>query len=279
MMQDVRSIPVAPRRIRVRPLLAHRWPLLAFGGVLCIVGSLLAWLMFLQAGGKWSDSARLDRGPCGIVTGTVQEVGPAFEDAGRTLHWVRYGFRWQAPGDGVELRGTSFVLAPPPQVGDDVDVEVLVAEPNRSRIVGGLHMLDRSYLHASFWLSAMVAPGGLLLLGWLAAAFRLRHVLVHGDVSVGRLRRVEPVPLVLPQMLRVEYEFRDHQAIARRSAHWVRVHGALGRRLLARGPGAAEPLPVLHDRQFPQHSRLLLPQDFLPPCTNTNDALSEHGVP
>ena len=278
-MQDVRSIPPAPRRIRLRPLLAHRWPLLAFGSVLCVLGTLLAWLMFLQAGGKLSDTARLDDGPCGVVSGTVRKVGPPFVDRGAPLHWVHYDFTWQADTHSLHMNGSSFVTAPPPAVGDTVEVQVLVEEPNRNRILGSMHMIDRNYLHPQFWFAALVAPGCLLLLGWLAGAFQLRHVLVHGDVSVGRVLRVDAIPLVLPQMLRIDYEFRDHRAIVRRRGHWVRVHGALGARLLAAGQQPThEPMPVLHDRQDPSRSRMLLPQDFLPETTHPSFPLSENGV-
>lgn len=278
MMQDVRSIPPAPRRVRPGPLVAHRWPLLAAGGALTALGGLVAWLMFLQQGGKYSDSVRLDRGPCAIVTGTVQHVGAPFVQGDRTLRWVGYEFAWLADPHAITLMGQSFVPEPAPAAGDHVDVEVLVDEPHRSRIVGGLAMIDRAYLHPRFWLAAVVAPGGLLLLGWLAGAFQLRHVLVHGDVSIGRVVALAPVPLVLPQMLRIDYEFRDHRAIVRRAGHWVRLHGALGMRLLEARRRGAEPLPVLHDRHDPQRSRVVLPEDFLPESTATPGALSENGV-
>jgi hypothetical protein len=279
MMQEVRSIPPAPRRIRLRPLLAHRWPLLTIGGGLCVLGSLVAWLMFLQTGGKYSDTARLDRGPCERVHGTTLSVGAPFEDGGRTWRCVHYEFRWQANGHDLQLTNDSFVPGHALERGTAVDIDVLPQEANVNRIVGGALLMDRGYLHPQFWFAAAVAPGALLLLGWLAGAFQLRHVLVHGDVSVGYVTAVEPVPLVLPQMLRVDYRFRDHRAIARRGRHWVRVHGELGTRLLAADPLlGVEPLPVLHDRRMPNQSRVLLPQDFLPEPTASKDALSENGV-
>lgn len=279
MMHEVRSIPPAPRRIRLRPLLAHRWPLLAVGGAMCVLGSLVAWLMFLQIGGKFSDTARLDRGPCELVTGTVLAAGAPFQDGGRTWRCVHYRFRWLANGHDLELTGDTFVAGDAPPIGGDVDVEVLAQEANVNRIRGGALMIDRGYLHPQFWFGAVVAPGALLLLGWLAGAFQLRHVLVYGDVSVGYVIAVEPVGFVLPQMLRVDYRFRDHRAIARRNRHWVRVHGDLGARLLRARPDLGiEPLPVLHDRRQPNLSRLLLPQDFLPESTTSQDALSENGI-
>ncbi len=279
MMHEVRSIPPAPRRIRLRPLLAHRWPLLALGGAMCVLGSLVAWLMFLQMGGKFSDTARLDRGPCEVVAGKVLAIGVPFQDGGRTWSCVHYEFHWLANHHDLHLTGDSFVPTNAPAVGSSIEVEVLPEECNVNRIRGGVLLMDRGYLHPQSWFATVVAPGALLLLGWLAGAFQLRHVLVHGDVSVGYVIAVEPVPLVLPQMLRVDYRFRDHRAIARQNRHWVRVHGDLGARLLRpdRELGV-EPLPVLHDRRQPDQSRLLLPQDFLPATTYPNDALSENGI-
>lgn len=279
MMQDVRSIPPAPRRIRLRPLLAHRWPLLASGGVLGVLGTLVAWLMFLQIGGKFSDTERLDRGPVQTIPGTVLSVGEPFADGGRTWRRVAYEFPWLPHGQSVKLNGVSFVADAAPAVGATVDVEVLLEEANKNRLRGGVLLMDRGYLHPQFWFTTVVAPGVALLIAWLVGAFQLRHVLVHGDVSVGHVIATAPVPLVLPQMLLVEYQFRDHRAIARRNRHWVRVHGELGARLL-QGPlaGSVEPLPVLHDRLQPNHSRMLLPQDFLPDHANAKDALSENGV-
>lgn len=279
MMQDVRSIPPAPRRIRLRPLVAHRWPLLAIGSGLCVLGTLVAWLMFLQIGGKFSDSVRLDRGPCEAATGTVLAVGEPFPDGGRTWRCVRYQFAWRPHGQEVKLTGESFVAYEPPLVGAAVDVDVLREEANLNRLRGGVLLMDRGYLHPQFWLGSVVAPGALLLLGWLVGAFQLRHVLVHGDVSVGYVIATAPVPLVVPQMMLVEYQFRDHRAIARRNRHWVRVHGDLGVRLLQRqAPTGIEPLPVLHDRRQPNQSRLLLPQDFLPDHVHPKDSWSENGV-
>ncbi|CAN0501312.1 unnamed protein product, partial [Discosporangium mesarthrocarpum] len=124
--------------------------------------------------------------------------------------------------------------------------------------------MSRSWLYARFWLASAVAPGALILLGWLAGLFQLRRVLMHGDVSAGRVLGVRPVRWILPEMLVVQYEFRDHRATIRRNRHWVRAHGALGSRLLHHpSPRVNDALPVLHDRRLPQWNRILLPQDFL----------------
>jgi hypothetical protein len=151
-------------------------------------------------------------------------------------------------------------------VGDAVDIEILTTAPNISRIQDGVLRADRRWLYAQFWMSMMVIPGGLILLFWLAAMFQLRQVLVHGDVSVGKVLAVTPVKYVLPEMLSVTYEFRDHRAKKRKNRHWVRARGALGTRLANRNANnQQEALPVLHDRRFPHWNRLLLPKDFLQP--------------
>jgi hypothetical protein len=111
----------------------------------------------------------------------------------------------------------------------------------------------------------MALPGALLLAVWLAGAFQLRQVLRHGDVSIGTVHRVRRVPFLLPEMLSVDYTFRDHHAKTRHNRHWVRAHGKLGSRLLAQMTDSRyEELPVLHDRALPQWNRLLLPADFWP---------------
>ena len=269
MKSDVRAIPPAPRRIRLRPLFAHRWPLLALGCPLVVMGALLAWAMFLQSGGKFSLGPSLDAGPTRSLPGKVlQSEGPREFDG---IAWddVRYEFFWPSDADPQRSRlfGGCFLRRGSAQAGDAVTVQALVADPNVNRIAGGVLHIDRDWLHARFWAQVMVVPGALLLLGWLAGAFQLRRVLVYGDVSIGTVHRVRPVRFVLPQMLAVDCTFRDHRAIARHTRHWVRARGALGQRLTADRNGEYEALPVLFDRQLPQWSRLLVVDDFLPAPT------------
>lgn len=266
MKSDVRDIPPAPRRIRLRPLLAHRWPLLAIGGALVVLGALLAWAMFLQSGGKFAMGPSLDAGPTLAVPGQVREVLPPRTFDGSEWEDVRYEFLWPLPQqpEGVRMAGGCFVAAGSVQVGSAVVVQALQRDPNCNRLVGGILHTDREWLHARFWARTMVLPGALLLLGWLAGAFQLRRVLVHGDVSVGTVHQVRPVRFVLPLMLRVDFTFRDHRARIRHHRHWVRAHGALGVRFAKVRNGAYEPLPVLFDRQVPQWNRILIVDDFLP---------------
>lgn len=270
MMHEVRSIPPAPRRVRLRPLLAHRWPLLTIGGSLTGCGLLIAWLMFLQASSRGS----LDDGATRQVVGRLTQVTAPRTFAGGRWQEVAYDFELveaadpERPGhvpQRVTCVGLCFVPGGDHAVGDEVAIEVSLADPNTHRVVGGMLLIERDWQRARFWLLVMVVPGGLLLLGWLASAMQLRHVLEHGDVSVGHVTDVRNVPLVMPEMLSVRFEFVDHRAIRRSSRHWVRSHGALGARLVLPGAGGRpEPLPVLHDRRFPQRCRLLLPDDYLP---------------
>lgn len=258
MMHEVRSIPPAPRRIRLRPLFAHRWPLLAIGALLSIAGALLAWLMFLQAGGKPGDQRRLENGPTKLVPGRVMAVDHA---DGRARQQVHYRFEWS----DQTRQGSSSAPVGAFLADTDIEVEVLLEEPGINAAKGTLLFVDHAWLTPRFWLGLLAVPGGLVLLGWLAGSFQLRQVLVHGDTTVGRVTAIEVVRGVLPEMLRVRYEFRDHRATLRKGSHWVRVHGELGARLLRQLRSARfESMPVLHDRRLPQWNRLMLPQDFLP---------------
>ncbi|HZN40720.1 MAG TPA: hypothetical protein VFD82_18085 [Planctomycetota bacterium] len=277
MMHEVRSIPPAPRRVRLKSLVAHRWPLFAVGGSLVVLGMLIAWLMFLQSGGKMSDSARLDHDPKAVVDGRILTVRRAGTWDGKQWDEVLYEFTWINTGLQTTLSRTSFVAAGTCAVGSSVQIEVLVDEPNVSRVLGGILAQDWRWLHAPFWIGTMALPGAFLLLAWLAGFFQLRRVLVHGDVSVGRVTAIANVRFVLPEMLRVTYEFRDHHAVARVNSHWVRAHSPLGERLERQmHTGWLEPMPVLHDRRMPQWNRMLLPRDFLP--QTSHHALPANGI-
>ena len=268
MQHEVRSIPPAPRRVRLRPLLAHRWPLLALGLPMVVMGSLIAWAMFLQSGGKFSLGPQLDAGPTLLANGEVTQVLDSVEFDGKPWNDVRYEFDYQ----GSRLYGGSFVEAGRYAVGDQVQVQVFERDPNVNRALGGTLHIDRRWLYAQFWIVVLVTPGALILLGWLAGMAQLRQVLAHGDVSVGKVLRVEPVRYLVPETLRVSYEFRDHRARLRKNRHWVRARGALGTRLRSWTADAQpESLPVLHDRRMPHWNRVLLPEDFLERPHDPND--------
>jgi len=264
MRNEVREIPPAPRGVRLRPLLAHRWPLLFCGSALVVLGSLIAWAMFLQSGARLGYAPRLAAGPTSEVTGVVTEIGRPRRFSGREWQPIKYRFSWGRDGQAVEIHELSFVPANRYAVGDAVKVRVLDQEPNVSCAEGGVAHAYRSWLYPRFWFVYAVVPGALLLLGWLAGVFQLRQVLVHGDVSTGRVLAVKPVRWILPEMLQVSYEFRDRRATIRKNRHWVRARGALGQRLLrSKSPSRNEELPVLHDRRLPHWNRILLSQDFL----------------
>jgi hypothetical protein len=260
MKHEVRAIPPAPRRTRLRPLFAHRWPLLAIGGLATVLGLLVAWAMFLQAGGLPRDQARLDQGPVARATGIIGPIDSPVLWNGQRWQLVSYKFVM----DGHTFAGSSFGPAGRFAVEDRVDIELLPAAPHVNRVVGGRLLFDAPWTHARFWLGLLAVPGALLLLGWLAGVFQLRQVLLHGDVSTGQVEQVSAVRWMLPEMLRVDYTFRDHRAVIRHGRHWVRVHGELGARLIAQvQSGKLEPMPVLHDRRLPQWNRMVLPLDFL----------------
>ena len=268
MQHEVRNIPPAPRRVRLRALLAHRWPLLAASLPMIMIGALIAWAMFLQSGGKFSLGPQLDAGPTLLANGTVTQVLQSVEFDGRPWNDVRYEF-YQ---NGARLYGGSFVDAGAYSVGDPVQIEVLERDPNINRVVGGTLHIDRRWLYAQFWIVVLVTPGALILLGWLAGVAQLRQVLANGDVSVGKVTKVETLRYVLPETLRVTYEFRDHRARLRTNRHWVRARGPLGARLRRWDEHAQRvALPVLHDRRVPHWNRVLLPEHFLAAAAGETD--------
>lgn len=224
-------------------------------------------MLWLARGALASDQRRLDAGPTVQVPATVVAVDPPLQAAGRPVPWpdgidrcaVHYAFRYREQ----TLPGSSFAPLGAYQPGATALVELLPNEPNRNRLVGSLIYLERGWLQPEPWFALTVVPGALLLLGWLAATSQLRTVLMHGDAAVAIVETVRPVPWLLPQMLDVRFSFLDHRARPRRGRHWVRAHGALGRRLLqhTRG-GATLRVPLLHDRRFPQWHRLVLPEAF-----------------
>jgi hypothetical protein len=253
--------------VRSTALGAHRWPWLAAGVLLVVLGGLWSWLLFLARGALASDQRRLDAGPTLQVAATVVAVDPPLHAAGQAVPWpdgidrsaVHYAFRYR----DQTLPGSSFAPLGQFALGQQATVELLPEEPNRNRLVGSLVHLERPWLQPEPWFVATVVPGALLLLGWLASAFQLRAVLMHGDAAVATVLTVRPVRWLLPQMLEVRFAFRDHRARDCRGRHWVRVHGSLGQRLLAAPAGGQGlRLPLLHDRRFPQWHRLALPEAF-----------------
>ena len=253
--------------MRCASLAAHRWPVLALGLLLVVSGGLWSWLLFLARGAFASDQRRLDTGPTVTALATVVAVDPPMHAAGQPVPWpdgvarsaVHYTFGYR----DQTFPGSSFAPLGKHAVGEPATVELLPNEPNRNRLLGTLLYLERPWLQPAPWLVATVVPGALVLLGWLASAFQLRTVLMHGDATVATVLGVRPVRWLVPEMLEVRFVFRDHRARLCRGRHWVRLHGSLGQRLRAapcQGQGLR--LPLLHDRRFPQWHRLALPEAF-----------------
>jgi hypothetical protein len=267
MVRDVRGIPPAPRRVRWRRVLGYRWPLAALAFALAVWGGVLTWMLFLAQGGKASDDRRLDAARqldrLDRARGTVDAVtaDSGFIDAATPAELVTYQFEQS----GLQMKGHSFAPQGRFAVGAEVEVEMLRGEPSVNRIVGLTTHLIPGVFDPMSWLVAVVVPGLLLGLLYFAGVFHLRHILAHGDVSVAQVLSVQRVRFCLPETWSVRFSFRDHHAHERTSRHWVRAHSNLGNRLrtMARH-GTFERLPVLHDRRFPQHCRLVLPDDFAP---------------
>jgi hypothetical protein len=250
--------------VRWRRVLGYRWPLAALAFTFAVWGGVFTWMLFLAHGGKAQDDWGLDEAAQkvqakGTVDGVVPESG--FLDAATPAELVNYTFEH----GGQSWSGHSFAAQGRFKKGDAVDVELKPGEPNRNRIVGLRTQLILDVFDPQRWLVSVVVPGLLLGLGWFAGVFHLRHILAHGDVSVAQVLSVERVRFCLPETWSVRFSFKDHHAHERTSRHWVRAHSALGGRLrtMARH-GTFERLPVLHDRRFPQHCRLVLPDDFAP---------------
>jgi hypothetical protein len=270
MRREIQSIPPAPRQVRWRAVLWHRWVLGLFAFAFGVYGGAVTWMFFLAFGELPSDNARLDAGRVGQATGKVLErIGRGGTLNGKpTDHW-RYSFTVPKT-DGrereVDLNGSCFAPAGMLQVGKEVQVEFLPDEPNRSRIVGTRLDLLPLWVRPGTWFRLLVVPGLLFLLAWLANAFRLRHMMSLGDVSVAQVAEVREVRWIVPAMLAVRFEFRDHRAAPQEGRHWVRTRSHLGGRLQQQlTNGVLERMPVLHDRRWPLFSRLALPEDFVQP--------------
>lgn len=269
MIPEVRKIPAAPRRVRGGPILAHRWPMAALGIFLSGFGGLLSWMLLLASGGKPSQQARLDAGPNEQIPAIVTKVVANTINGPPPGRWqyVHYAFEF---GE-VRREGSSMAPFGKHHIGERVVIDIAPEAPGIHCILGGKCHFDRVLLRPETWLGIMVMPGLFLMFGYVTGTFRLRQVLVHGDVSTGKLLTTRPIRGVIPDSLLITFEFRDHRAVLRRGRHWVRARSSLGQ--LARRQvetGWFEPLPVLHDRKMSQWNRMVLAEDFLPtPVTET----------
>jgi hypothetical protein len=261
MTREVHDVPPAPRRVRWRAVAWHRWPLALAGFLLSVYGGLFG-LMFGFAGtGSLSRTdqkltAGLGDGSTQRVAGLVAGVEAVPERLrGAGLEVVRFEYEHARAG---AARGQCFAPAGRFRTGDRVTVEYDVAHGELSRIVGTRVTLVSLLAFARDWFGWVVAPGLCALLLWFGSVLRLRHLLAHGDVAAVEILSARAVRGVIPNMLAVQFQFRDHRAELRRGRHWVRQRSALGVRL------GDEPrrLAVVHDRRHPRRCRLVLASDF-----------------
>jgi hypothetical protein len=278
MKRDVQSIPPAPRNVRWSTVFAFRWPLaliaVVFGGYFGV----WTWMLLLAQGGAVGDDERLETGNVVRVEGKVLLLRPERGTLdGDPAEVVDYEFRYGMPGspEPTTWRGASFAKAGQFHRDQQVTVQVLAAEPNRSRIVGTRANLTPTTMRPTLWLSILVLPGFGFGIAYLLGVLHLRRVLVHGDVGIASIAEVRKVPLVLPEMWSVQFRFRDRNAQERAARHWVRAHSQLGARLRRAADGSGEQIPVLHERNRPTRCRLVLPEDFpvLPQATGTAPSL------
>ena len=262
MTREVQGIPPAPRRAHWHKAFSYRWPLAAAAFTLAIYGGVWTWMLFLANGGKAIDGRRLDAGPTGQAVATVTNVEPGgYIDSDTPAD--RVVFTFDAAGH-TAWRNESFAARDTFTRGDEAVVEFLPGEPHISRLVGWHADLLPDLVQPGRWLVMFVVPGLLIGLLYLVGVMHLQRVLVHGDVTVACVLSVKRVPLCLPEAWSVRFSFRDHSAKERTSRHWVRAHSALGHRLRPFLQNEVEELrvPVLHDRRWPQHCRLVTADDF-----------------
>ncbi len=253
MLQEIRKIPPAPREVRWRAVLWHRWPIALLGFVFAVYGGVFTLMLYFAAGGKPSDEARLDRGASTAVAEVTDVRVVDADDPG--VDEVFYRFE---DAVGVFRTGHSYAERRLFEVSNQVTVEYLAAEPVKNRIVGTRLNLLPPWVQPSLFLGLLVLPGVLALGLWFQGVFDLKRMMSSGDVGVAEILEIRRQRLVLPSMLAVCYRFRDHRAIPRVGRHWVRARSELGEEL------ATEPthMPVLHHRRWPQFSRLALVCDF-----------------
>lgn len=255
---EVRQIPPAPRRVRLRKVLGYRWPLAAATFVLSVYGGVITLGLWLANSHLFVEAERLERSQKVQVEAVVRAVADDSR-GGEPTQRVDYEFY----GEGLVFTGSCRVVGGTWREGMAVPVEYAAGNPNLSRVRDARIEVRARRFEAGNSFSLFVVPGLLLGVAWLAGVLRLRSVLMHGDVGVATVLEVRRVPFCLPESLSVRFSFKDHRAKERTSRHWVRVHSPLGARLLRMiEQDRMDKVPVLHDRNVPQHCRLVLPDDF-----------------
>jgi hypothetical protein len=260
MTREVHEIPPAPRLVRWRAVLWRRWPLLLLGLLGGVYGGLFAIMLgYASTGGLSRSDTLLDEAGANVprAKARVVKVEPAAAHAhGELLEYVHFVFEG---GSGLV---PGICLAPRGRYAVDA---VAVAEYDPLRERDGISRLEGTRVATvpvagalGLWLRAVVLPGALALVAWWLGVVRVRRMLQNGIVAVAEVRSLRKLRWVAPEMLRVEFAFRDQHAHVRHGRHWVRAHSALGQRL-ARNSAR---LTVVHDRARPRRCRLVLPEDF-----------------
>ncbi len=244
--------------MRWRKVLGYRWPLAAAMFLLAVYGGVITWLFFLANSFLFVEADQLEHSQKVRVEAVVRAVADDSR-GGEPVQRVDYEFY----SEGHVFTGTCRIVGGAWREGMAVPVEYAGGNPNLSRVRDAHVEVRAKRFEASNTFALFVVPGLLLGVAWLAGVLRLRSVLMHGDVGVAMVLEVRRVPYCLPECLSVRFSFRDHSAKDRTSRHWARLHSPLGLRLLRMlEQDRMDKVPVLHDRNVPQHCRLVLPEDF-----------------
>ena len=224
-----------------------------------VYGGLITLMLFLADGGKPADDKLLDANSM-VAMGVVTKIEGGVRDEP-----IRPSYRFRT-ARGTERTNSAFLDRPGLAVDDSIEIEYSPGQPHINRPVGGrIAMVPRLHLFfVWFFLS-----GVLSFAIWLCAVWRLRRLMVHGDIAVGTILGSKHLPNVMPTMLRVDYSYRDHNAGEKTASHWVRARSALGERI-TKNP---RQIAVLHDRRGRGVSRLVMADDFVVEL----DEPDEHG--
>lgn len=262
MTRAIHELPPVPRIVRWRAVLGCAWPLLFLGFLLVIYGGAIGLMFLFHRQGKAQDDRDLDahaRRAMGKVVAILPlPDDPRYAGLQRVEHEfpVPFGANRYGP---QRQPGSSFVAGRKLRVGDPVEIEYLQLHTEVSRVVGGHISLAPDLLDPH--LRYVLLPGVLCTLAWAWFVLRARRLLGNGDATVGDLLAVRPIPVCIPDMVRVHYSFRDRTAHLRTGSHWVRAHGRL-MRWLDRQKDSSHSLIVVHDRKDARRSRLAVPEDF-----------------
>ncbi len=166
MFREIREIPPAPREVRWRAVLWHRWPIALLGFALAVYGGAFTLMLFFAAGGKASDDARLDRRSRTAVA-EITDVWPLAAD-GTGVEQVIYAFEdaWGQVRDGASYAEAGLHAAP-----GRATVEYLAEEPGINRLEGTQLSLLPAWVEPSLFLGLLVLPGMLALGLWMDLAF------------------------------------------------------------------------------------------------------------